>query len=52
MEMPLQLGVLMEIRCCIHWHRYVEGHRITVEAALSSSLPMSVLLGTDNPELL
>ena len=29
----------------------VEGHPITVEAAVSNTLPMSVLLGTDNPEL-
>ena len=29
----------------------VEGRPITVEAAVSSTLPMSVLLGTDNPEL-
>ena len=29
----------------------VEGHPITVEAASSTTLPMSVLLGTDNPEL-
>ncbi len=29
----------------------VNGRQITVEAAVSDTLPMSVLLGTDNPEL-
>ena len=30
----------------------VEGQKMVVEAGVSNSLPMSVLLGTDNPELL
>jgi hypothetical protein len=29
----------------------VEGRKITVEAAVSDTLPMSVLLGTGTPEL-
>jgi predicted aspartyl protease len=59
-ESKIQEGEAIAIRCAhgdtvlyplAEISMEVEGQKITVEAAVSDTLPMSVLLGTDTPEL-